>query len=108
VPALAFVLMQTSTTLSGSALPLYISDDLHGKVSDAGMVFGLCAGLEIPLMLAFGVAATRWPLRRLLLLGGAAGVAYSALVAVASDTWQVAALQLLNATFISIVTGLGI
>ena len=90
------------------ALPLFISTDLGGDVGDAGLLLGLCAGLEIPLMLGLGVLATRVPLRGLLFAGAACGVAYYALVAVATDLWVLVGGQLLNALFIAAVSGLGI
>jgi SET family sugar efflux transporter-like MFS transporter len=94
--------------LGVQAMPLYVSDDLHGRLRDAGMILGLCAALEIPLMVAFGALATRVPLHRLVLLGGGFGVVYYGLVTAATGAWQVAAAQLLNACFVSATMGLGI
>ena len=106
--ALAFTLMQTPLTLGVQALPLFISEDLGGDVSQAGLVLGLCAALEIPLMLGLGVLATRVPLRLLLFAGAACGVAYYALAAVSTGVPLLLAGQLLNALFISGVGALGI
>ena len=106
--AAAFTLMQTPLTLAVQALPLFISEDLGGDVGDAGLLLGLCAALEIPLLLGLGMLATRIPLRRLLFAGAACGVAYYALVAVATDFWLLAGGQVLNALFIAAVSGLGI
>ena len=104
----AFVLLQSAAGLGMLALPLLLSVELHGRVKDAGAVLGLCAALEIPLMLLFGALASVWPLRRLVLVGAGFGAGYYVLVAMAGSVWQVAAAQLLNAAFISAVTGLGI
>ena len=106
--ATAFTLLQTPLTLSVQALPLFLSTDLGGDVGDAGLLLGLCAALEIPLMLGLGVLATRLPLRGLLFAGAACGVAYYALVAVATGLWLLIGGQLLNALFIAAVSGLGI
>jgi SET family sugar efflux transporter-like MFS transporter len=105
---LAFVLLQSAAALGLLALPLFLSVDLHGRVKDAGVVLGLCAALEIPLMLLFGALASRWQLRHLVLVGAGFGVAYYAVVAMTGSVWQVAAAQVLNASFISAATGLGI
>ena len=106
--AAAFTLLQTPLTLAVQTLPLFIGSDLGGDVGDAGLLLGLCAALEIPLMLGLGVLATRVPLRGLLFAGAACGVAYYALVAMATDLWLLIGGQLLNALFIAAVSGLGI
>ena len=106
--AAAFTLLQTPLTLSVQALPLFISTDLGGGVRDAGLLLGLCAALEIPLMLVLGMLATRMPIRRLLFAGSACGVAYFALVAVATDLRLLIGGQVLNALFIAAISGLGI
>ncbi|MEV4640759.1 sugar efflux transporter [Actinoplanes sp. NPDC049548] len=106
--AAAFTLMQTPLTLAVQALPLFIRTDLHGDVSDAGLVLGLCAALEIPLMLGLGALSTRLPLRLLLFAGAACGVGYYALAAISSGVWVLFVAQILNALFIAAVSGLGI
>jgi len=106
--ATAFTLLQIPLTLAVQALPLFVGTELGGRVGDAGLVLGLCAGLEIPLMLGLGALAIRMPVRRLLFLGGACGIAYYALAALATSLWVVVAGQPLNAMFIAAVSGLGI
>jgi SET family sugar efflux transporter-like MFS transporter len=103
-----FILLQTPLVLGGQALPLYISEDLGGSVTDAGLIFGLCAALEIPLMLGLGVLTTRVPVRVLILLGAVAGVGYQTLATFAHAVWVIAAGQLLNAMFIAAISALGI
>jgi SET family sugar efflux transporter-like MFS transporter len=104
----AFVLMQCAGSLGVMSMPLFVSVDLRGDVRDAGLILGLCAAVEIPLMLVFGALAARRSLSRLVLLGAGIGVAYFAAMALTAGVWQVAAAQLLNACFIAAVTGLGI
>ncbi|MEV0569350.1 sugar efflux transporter [Dactylosporangium sp. NPDC050588] len=104
----ALTLVQAAGVLGVQALPLFLSHDLRGSVRDAGLVLGLCAALEIPLMLGFGALSTRWPLRRLVVIGAGLGVLYYVLVTASVHTWQVAAAQLVNASFIAAVQGLGI
>jgi MFS transporter, SET family, sugar efflux transporter len=106
--AAAFTLMQAPLTLGIQALPLFISADLGGRVSQAGLVLGLCAFLEIPFMLAIGALTTRLPLRPMLLAGAACGVAYYALVAVSTGVPLLLGGQVLNALFISATSALGI
>jgi SET family sugar efflux transporter-like MFS transporter len=102
----AFTLLQCAGTLGVMSMPLFVGE-LGEDVGDAGLVLGLCAALEIPLMLLFGALAARHSVRRLVLLGAGLGVAYFAVVAASTHLWQVAAAQLLNASFIAAATGLG-
>jgi SET family sugar efflux transporter-like MFS transporter len=106
--ALAFVLLQVPLTLGVQALPLFIGNDLHRSASNAGLILGLCAALEIPLMLGLGALTTRFRLRVLILIGGACGVAYYAIALVAPSIWVLAAAQVVNAFFIAAVSGVGI
>ncbi|MBG0560477.1 sugar efflux transporter [Actinoplanes sp. NEAU-A11] len=103
-----FALMQTSMVLGVQAMPLFASTELGGSVGDAGLVLGLCAALEIPLMLGFGWLSTRLPIRRIILVGAACGVLYQALAWSATSVWMLAAAQVPNAILIAAVSGLGI
>ncbi|MEU7527044.1 sugar efflux transporter [Saccharothrix sp. NPDC042600] len=106
--AVAFTLLQGASQLGVIAMPLFIADVLHGSTSDAGLVLGLCAALEIPLMLGLGALGMRVDLRRIVLAGGAVALAYYAVMLMTTATWQVLAAQLLHATVISAVMGVGI
>ncbi len=104
----AFVLLQSASSLAVMSMPLFVSVDLHADISDAGLILGLCAALEIPLMLVFGAVAVRRSLRSLVLLGAGIGVAYFVAMALTEAVWHIAVAQILNACFIAAVTGLGI
>jgi MFS transporter, SET family, sugar efflux transporter len=104
----AFTLLMCPLTLGVQALPLFISHDLGGKVSTAGYILGVCAALEIPLMLGLGALSTRVSLRALVLGGAAAGVLYYGLGALTHSVWLLFVGQALNALYIAAVSGLGI
>jgi SET family sugar efflux transporter-like MFS transporter len=104
----AMTLLMAPLTLAVQALPLFISTDLHGDAADAGLILGLCAALEIPLMIGLGALSTRVPLRGLMLAGTTAGVLYYALAAAAPNVGWLFAGQVLNALFIAATNGLGI
>lgn len=104
----AFTLTQAPLTLGVQALPLFISEDLGGRAENAGLLLGLCAFLEIPLMLGLGWLTTRVRLRTMVLAGAGCGVAYEVLATASTGLGLLAAGQLLNALFIASVSGLGI
>ncbi|MFC0104836.1 sugar efflux transporter [Kibdelosporangium aridum] len=103
-----FVLLQGASGLGVSAMPLYITDVLHGSPGDAGLVLGLCAALEIPLILWFGSLAVKYDQHLIVLLGGAVALAYQSLMLMTDAVWQILVLQLLSAIVISAVMGVGI
>ncbi len=104
----AFALLQTPLTLAVQALPLFIDTELDGNVKQAGLVLGLCAALEIPFMLALGALSVRVSVRVLLFIGSVCGIVYYALAAVTPTVGLLFGGQVLNAVFISAVSGLGI
>ncbi|NUS65925.1 MAG: sugar efflux transporter [Saccharothrix sp.] len=106
--AAAFVLLQGATTVGVTAMPLFVTEDLGGTTRDAGLVLGLCAALEIPLMLGFGALALRFNHRVLVLSGGVVALAYYSIMLMTQATWQVMAAQVLHAVVISAVMGVGI
>ncbi|MCA2216641.1 sugar efflux transporter [Jidongwangia harbinensis] len=106
--AAAFVLLQAPLTLGAQAMPFLTAEKLGGDVGDAGLVLGLCAALEIPLILSLGLLSTRFPLRPMVLGGAVCGVLYYAVATAANGLGMLFAAQLLNALFIAAVSGLGI
>lgn len=106
--AVAFVLLQAPLTLGAQAMPFLTSRELNGDIGDAGLVLGVCAALEIPLILSLGVLSTRFRLRPMVLGGAACGVLYYAVAATATGLGMLLAAQVINAVFIAAVSGLGI
>ena len=104
----AFALLQGATAVAVQMLSLYLQADLHAGVGQAGLILGLCAGLEIPLMLMFGMLSTRFSLRRLVLIGPLFSVAYLVLASTVTHTWVLFVGQLLNAMSIAAIQGLGV
>ncbi|WP_127505323.1 sugar efflux transporter [Actinoplanes solisilvae] len=103
-----FTVVQTSMALGVQAMPLFISTELGGTIGQAGLVLGLCAALEIPLLLGFGALGARVPLRTLILIGVGFGIAYQAVAVSAGSVGVLAGAQVLNAIFIAAVGGLNI
>ena len=104
----ALVLLQGAIALNVQLVPLLVRHNLHAGVDSAGVILGVCAGLEIPAMLGFGLLSKRVPLQLLVRVGPFFGIAYYALAAAAGRVWQLGAAQLLNACFIAIMQGLAV
>ncbi|MET8763228.1 sugar efflux transporter [Lentzea sp. NPDC004782] len=106
--AAAFVFLQGSVGLAVGGLPLFVTTELKGTAGDAGLAMGLCAALEIPMMLWFGALANRMSQHKLVVIGAAISLSYHGLMLFTHAVWQVLALQVLHATVISLVMGVGI
>jgi SET family sugar efflux transporter-like MFS transporter len=106
--AVAVAFVTGAGSLAVAALPLFVTQDLHGTTADAGLILGLCAALEIPLMIWFSFLTVKVDLHRLMLVGLAVALAYYAVMLVTASPWQVAAAQVLNALVIASVMGVGI
>ncbi|WFE36062.1 sugar efflux transporter [Micromonospora sp. WMMD975] len=103
-----FTMLQCPMTLGVQVLPLFIGRDLRGDPADAGLVLGLCAALEIPLMLGLGALTARFRLRALILVGAGCGVVYYLIAAGASSVGVLLLAQPVNALFIAAVSGVAI
>jgi MFS transporter, SET family, sugar efflux transporter len=108
ITLVGLVLIQSASGLNVQALPLLVRHNLHAGVGSAGVILGICAALEIPIMLGFGVLSKRVPLQRLILLGPLFAIAYYSIASVAQQVWQLGADQLLNACCIAVIQGLAI
>ncbi|MDX8028867.1 sugar efflux transporter [Lentzea sp. BCCO 10_0856] len=108
VVSAAFVFLQGAVALAVGGLPLFITTELNGTAGDAGLAMGLCAALEIPMMLWFGSLANRMSQHKLVVIGAAISLSYHGLMVFTDSVWQVMSAQLLHATVISLVMGVGI
>jgi len=104
----SFVAISTASTLNVQAMSLFVRHDLGGSIREAGLILGVCAALEIPMMLVLGALATRIPVRRLIFVGVFCAVAYHAIVVSATHVWMLAGAQVLQAMVISTVGALSI
>lgn len=104
----SFVAISTASTLNVQAMSLFVQDDLGGSIREAGLILGICAALEIPMMLILGALTTRIPVRRLIFVGVFCAVAYHAIAVSATHVWVLAAAQVLQAMVISTVGALSI
>lgn len=103
----ASVFMWTCNTMYVIDMPLYISSVLGLPDKLAGLLMGIAAGLEIPVMLLAGRYVKRFGKRPMMLLAvGCGALFYLGLVFLHGRT-ALMLLQLLNAVFIGIIAGIG-
>ncbi|PZR89910.1 MAG: hypothetical protein DLM67_18440 [Candidatus Nephthysia bennettiae] len=101
----AVLLLQTANSASVITMPLLVTQTLRGTTRDVGLLFGLSAALEIPLMLGLGWAAGRFGYLRVLLLSWLLGLLYFASMAAVTSTWQIAIAQVLAAVYVAGLVG---
>lgn len=91
-------LLRIAVMLHLTALPLVLSYDFGATLGEVGINASLAALLEVPLMLLWGWAASRWPKDAILALNGLIYALYMLLVVVAARTvFDVLLLQGINA-----------
>jgi len=89
-------------------MPLHVTQGLNMATMVPGLLMGLVAGLEIPVMISGGLLASRWPLLRPLWLASCAGLLFYIGFWFATDFASLVLLQLFNALYIGLAGGLGL
>jgi len=90
-------LLRIAILVNLTAFPLVILNDIGGSLTDLGIASSLAAALEVPLMLMWGWAATRWPRELIMIINGVLFAAFLFLVPMARSMQDVLLLQMLNA-----------
>ncbi|HGC5850383.1 sugar efflux transporter [Serratia marcescens] len=103
----ASTLMWTANSMYLINMPLYMVHELRLPERLVGVLMGTAAGLEIPIMLIAGMVAKRCGKRCLMLGAAVAGVLFYCGLLFITGSWQLIALQLLNAAFIGVLAGIG-
>ncbi|ACE83363.1 sugar efflux transporter [Cellvibrio japonicus] len=106
--ALAFSLLWGVNNAYLISLPIHLKDNLAIDTQWMGWVMGTTAALEVPFMLLAGYYAARVPLMALIRCAGIAALLLYLGVYVATELWQLFALQIFNAVFIGVLAGLGV
>ena len=103
----ACMLMWSCNGLYLITMPLYVVNELHLPQSLAGVMIGLAAGLEIPIMLLAGYYAQRVGKRVLMRAAAIAGLLFYSGTLLFDGEAQMLLLQGLNALFIGILAAIG-
>lgn len=104
----AFALVFSAHTMSMSNMSLFVLKELGGTETHVGIIFGLAPVFELPLMLYFGLLATRMPPARLIRVAVTLAVMYYALLSLVRAPWHIYPLQLLSAAIVAVTGGVAI
>ncbi|MEW9552152.1 MFS transporter [Nonomuraea sp. NPDC050783] len=104
----AFVLFHTAMYAGSVALPLYVTEELGRPASEVGLMFSVCALVEIPAALALVLLPGRARHGRLILLGMALLAGYLAVTAAATTVTALVLAQIARGVAIAVVGALGI
>jgi len=114
-PGGAPVLLTVSVTLfftamfaGGLALPLFVTRALHQQPSSIGVLFSVCAAVEVVVTLGLAVVPARVSQRAVMLGGFGSLVCYYAVTVVSSNMLMLVVGQVFRAAGIAIVAGAGI
>ncbi|MBD1379901.1 sugar efflux transporter [Metabacillus arenae] len=107
-PFIAFIFLFAVNAINMINTPLFIVNELQGTHTDVGLVVSICAGLEIPIMLVLGALGRKISNHSLMIIGCFIAIIYYTILSVSTDSWQLIAAQLLQATFVAIVMGNGL
>lgn len=105
---LAFLFIYAAHTINMMNLPLVITGLLGGTGRDVGVAFGIGPLAELPLILWFGVLASRGHQLGLIRFGAAATAVYFLLLTLARQPWQVFPIQILHGLSFAVISNVAI
>ncbi|EHY9868770.1 MFS transporter [Vibrio vulnificus] len=104
---LIIVLAFAANNLYIVSMPLYLSQELKVDANWLGVLFGVAALCEIPVMLWAGKLARRWSALTIMKVGIASGVLFYSAMLVATNYTHLIVAQILNGIFIGTCATLG-
>ncbi len=104
----AMFLLHAATTINMQNIPQFVTKTLGGTEAHVGVIFSVPPVFEVPLMIMFGIMATKWDLGRLIRLGFLFSFLYFLLMWNVSAPWQIYPLQILSAANVAITAGLAV
>jgi SET family sugar efflux transporter-like MFS transporter len=106
--AASFTLFHTAMLSGSVALPLYVTRTLERPDSSVGLLFSVCALVEVPAALSVLLLPARVRKQRVILLGMLLFVAYFLLVAVSSSMPLLIGTQVARGVALAVVGAVGI
>ncbi|WP_335673950.1 sugar efflux transporter [[Actinomadura] parvosata] len=107
LPLAGFTLFHVAMFSGAVALPLYVTEVLHGSPEDVGWMFSLGAAAEIPAALALLLVPDRWR-QRMILIGMGLMFVYFALVMAFTGIVALVIVHIARGVAIAVVGALGI
>ncbi|HAS8230891.1 TPA: sugar efflux transporter [Vibrio vulnificus] len=104
---LIIVLAFAANNLYIVSMPLYLSQELKVDANWLGVLFGVAALCEIPVMLWAGKLARRWSALTIMKVGIASGVLFYSVMLLATNYTHLIIAQILNGIFIGTCATLG-
>ncbi|HFQ5210583.1 TPA: sugar efflux transporter [Vibrio vulnificus] len=104
---LIIVLAFAANNLYIVSMPLYLSQELKVDANWLGVLFGVAALCEIPVMLWAGKLARRWSALTIMKVGIASGVLFYSVMLLATNYTHLIVAQILNGIFIGTCATLG-
>jgi MFS transporter, SET family, sugar efflux transporter len=104
----SFTLFHTAMLAGSVVLPLYLTRTLERPNGDVGLLFSVCALVEVPAALSLMLLPARVRKQRVILLGMVLFVAYFGLVAASSSMPLLIGTQLARGVALAVVGALGI
>lgn len=103
----ASVLMWSCSALYLIDIPLFVTLQLGLSRQSVGLMMGLAAAIEIPVMLLVGRYVERLGKKRILGWALYAGIIFYNALIIATSLWQLLFLQFFNAVFIGVIATVG-
>lgn len=106
--ALAITVGSTGNIMYASSLPLYTINELKLPSYAPGLLMGIVACIEIPVMLLSSKLSKKIAKKNLMIVGFAFGFSFYLGIFHATELWHFIALQLINAVFYGLYAGIGL
>ncbi len=91
-----------------TSMPLFVTRELGLSLNTPGLLFGLTAAIEIPIMLLAGQWAARFGILRMLLVAFVSAIAFYISLQFATGLVGLLLIQLFNGIFFGVFVGLGV
>jgi len=104
----AFIAVFAASTIGTMNLPLLVLNDLGGTEGNVGIIYSIAPIFELPLMLYFGLLATRHHPARIIRIGIAILVVYFGALTLVQAPWHIYPLQALMAAATAVTSGVAI
>lgn len=104
----AMLLLTAAATINMLNMPQFVTKVLHGTEMDVGIIFSVPPIFEVPLMIVFGILATKLDNGLLIRAGFLIFSIYFLLILFVTEPWQIYPLQLLSAAQVAITAGIAV